>query len=180
MAAAGPRLVDPSRPWYHLLLEGVSTFKAFPKPRLPDGTVAGNPLTLWPDEYTPELDNKAWADALEWNQPKLRHTSVLADTGFTPHVINYAFNHVFDDVPSTCCKWSKRLGFESNTEAQVALKQRNFYAALTYIQHYPTQPQMQKIMGLSPSTFYTWIQPTLYKLAKSVDFIDWNLRCETH
>lgn len=68
------------------------------------------------------------------------------------------------------------LLFINEKEAHFNTKKRNFYAALKYIQHYPAGHEMPSTLGMTHPTFYSQVQPTIFQMARHIDFLDWNLR----
>ena len=128
---AAPRAIaGGARPWYKLSLPGTASYEAFPKPAL-------DPLLCWPDQYEPEIDTLRWSRALRWDAGlrDSRHAlhgiynhSTLVDTGFEQYTVNYAFNYLYDAIPSGAK--GKTLIFDVNSEKDVEIKMRNFYSLL--------------------------------------------------
>ena len=120
-------------------LPGTRYYRWFPKP-------ARDPLTCWPDEYEPSTDTPAWAAALtNWPGVKGFRRGILADTGFMPATVNYAFNNLVEHIPSSGAGAYVDFGYE-NGDAFLT-KQRNFYGALQYIQHHPNLTRMNVELG---------------------------------
>jgi hypothetical protein len=105
---------------------------------------------------------------------------VKDDLGFEQCTVNYAFNYCFRSIPSRADGESTTLLFDvrqgKRGEDDFAAKQRYFAAALKYLHQYPRKQHMQSVLTMSQPTFHRFVQPTVYQIARSVDFIDWNLR----
>ena len=158
---------DDERPWYTLTLNGASDFMAFPS------VGAKDPLRHWPDVYDAAIDTPQWAGAMDWRGVQGCHGNVHTDTGFEPYTVNYAFNYLCHWIPSGV---DHRGCLVFDADKSLDTKQRNFYAMLQYIQHYPTGPRMKTDLGMSDFTFYQQVQPTLFCVAQHIDFLEWNLR----
>ena len=169
------------RPWYHLSLPGTTSWPAFRPPAAPD------PLQVWPDAWEPLLDCRPWAVALDWpaapgERGSLRVAEkIKADIGFNVHTLNYAFNYVFDCIPTRFDEANKVPIFdlrreERYRELDFVEKQKNFYAGLKYIQHYPTKKGMKDVLGMSNQSFYRKVSPMIYKASTKFDFMEWQLR----
>ena len=158
------------RPWYKLSLPGAQSYHAFSQP-------ARDPLRCWPDVYDPMLDTSAWASAKDWRGVKGFQKNVKSDVGFEPATVNYAFNYLYDHIPSGCDqRHGYALLFDVRNEAELDRKCRNFYGALKYIHHYPIAERMGADLGCSSSLFYEQMLPTIYSMAAHIDFMDFNLR----
>ena len=157
------------RPWYKLSLPGTQHWPAFSQP-------AQDPLRCWPDKYSADLDTPAWSRVMDWCGVAGFHKSVKVDTGFEPYTVNYAFNYLFESIPNAYDARKKTLVYDVRNEADFERKQRNYYAALQFMHHYPKDERMQAELGLSYTTFYQQIQPTIYGMAAGIDFLEWQLR----
>ena len=142
---------------------------------------------MWPDEYDPARDNPLWAaDPLgTWRDcPSYQH-GIYTDTGIQPCAFNYMFMALYDQIPCEYDRtWktlifdimgTKRRGAEASDKAMQS-KRRNFYGAMVFIKKYPTYDEMKGALGLSRALFCEQIRPTLYCIARHIDFMDFNLR----
>ena len=79
-----------------------------------------------------------------------------ADTGFPQHVLNYAFNSLFDIIPSRADGHMLYFDVRQTSMAQsdVHAKKRNFYKAFEYIKAYPTSRKLMDTIGICDSVFY--------------------------
>ena len=156
------------RPWYRLSCAGTRKYTWYPKP-------AQDPLTCWPDRYNPTSDTPAWAEWLtNWESLKGHRCGVRSDTGFHPATVNYAFNNLIDHIPSSGD--GTAIGFGYEKEDAFLVKQKNFYGALSFIQQYPIHERMTAELGFCQQYYYRQIEPTIWSLARHIDFLDWNLR----
>jgi hypothetical protein len=72
---------------------------------------------------------------------------------------------------------------ERYREADFAAKQKNFYGVMKYIHTYPTRTQMSDVLGMSHTSFYRTVSPTLFGMARDIDFLEWvrhSARTECH
>ena len=54
-----------------------------------------NVMALWPEAWD-SADNQQWANALPWEPVAGSRGDVRADTGYDAHVLNFAFNSLYD------------------------------------------------------------------------------------
>lgn len=165
---AAATLDHDARPWYKLGVPGTVAYPWFPKP-------AQDPLTCWPDVYNPTSDTPAWASALtNWESMKSYRCGVLSDTGFNPATVNYAFNNLINHIPSSGYGGVCGFGYEKGDA--FLTKQNNFYGALCYIQQYPIVSRMTSDLGFGKDYYYRQVEPTIWSVARHIDFLDWKLR----
>ena len=142
----GSAAMRDERPWYKLSLAGTQKYPWFSKP-------ARDPLLCWPDEYDPSTDTPAWENMItNWSGVPGYHRGPLVDTGFQQATLNYAFNNLIDFIPSYSNGVHVEYGYDR--EDAFVMKQRNFYGALQYIQHYPTKSRMPVDLGFGSDVFY--------------------------
>lgn len=152
----------------------------------PDSSIwfapATDPLRVWPDQYNPAIENPKWAANLHGPWSEIGATfkrGPLKDAAAEPFALNYAFMALHDHIPVSFDRSSKQLLFDvrsSFAEADFICKKRNFYAALKFIAQYPEYHEMQGTLGLSEGTFCELIIPTIYSIAKHINFMDFAVR----
>jgi hypothetical protein len=135
-------------------------------------------LRCWPDEYDTVQENAAWTSALDWPMLHGRHVDLLVDCGYEPFAMNYAYNALFDHIPSGTSRDGKVVLFKADTREDHLRKQQNFYRAFAYIQQYPKQYNnlLHAALGCSKGVFVQQVVPTLFSVARKMSFLDWNLR----
>tara|TARA_B110000046_G_scaffold185122_1_gene225654 strand:+ start:1726 stop:2532 length:807 start_codon:yes stop_codon:yes gene_type:complete len=181
MLGGGHAAFDPARPWYRLTLRGVQSWQAFRPPRAPD------PLLVWPDAWEPLIHTTEYAKALTWAEaPGIAGSKAVAEKvhaalGWDVATVNYAFNFLFDDIPVRQDTKTKAMVFDIRREERYRendfrAKQANFWAALKYIQHYPSRTEMRDVLGMSHTTFYNQVSPTINKMSLGIAFLERNLR----
>ena len=98
----------------------------------------------------------------------------LEETGYRDFTLGFAFNSLFDFIPSRSD--GAILYFDCEKGLHAENKLRNFTAALTYIKHYPACTQMDKVLGISDRLFYQQVMPTIFSMAEHINFLDPQIR----
>ena len=115
-----------------------------------------------------------WADALSWNHVSGARGNVRTDTGYSQHVLNFAFNSLFDHIPSRSesggvlyfdVRSSARGLGSSAAQTDVHGKMRNFYKAHEFIKQYPAQRKLFYSIGISEFLFSSQVMPTIYSMS---------------
>ena len=136
-------------------------------------------LSCWPHEYNSRRENTSWAKSLDWDGTCGQHGTTLYNCGYEQYAMNYAFDAMFPHIPSgTERRNPKVLLFKAEGTADRLAKQRNFHAAMGYIQHYPAQynTALQRTLGVSKGLFVQQVIPTLLSVAEHMEFLKFNLR----
>lgn len=133
-----------------------------------------NVLSLWPHEWDTHSDNNTWAGAIKYNSVLGPRFKPLEDTGYHAFTLGFAFNSLFDFIPSRSD--GSILYFDCEKGLHAEAKLRNFSAALTFIKHYPTCTQMDKVLGISDKLFYQQVMPTIFSMAEHINFLDPQIR----
>ena len=164
--------MEDKRKWYRLTLPGTTAWNAFSHPMTAGGDLALDPLRVWPDAWTPSVQNPAWERAMTWDHLDGFHAGMLSDVGIKQYAVNYAFNDLYEYIPSGCNDFNM-LRFDVRPSSKNAVidhltKQKNFYGALQYLQQYPERDRFQSVLGYSPKYHDRLIQPTIYSTAQKV------------
>ena len=164
--------MEDKRKWYRLTLPGTTAWNAFSHPMTAGGDLALDPLRVWPDAWTPSVQNPAWERAMTWDHLDGFHAGMLSDVGIKQYAVNYAFNDLYEYIPSGCNDFNM-LRFDVRPSSKNAVidhltKQKNFYGALQYLQQYPERDRFQSVLGYSPKYHDRLIQPTIYSTAQSL------------
>ena len=134
-----------------------------------------DPLKCWPHEYDSAVENRRWSSALAWDKvPGFQH-SIKRCTSYEQYAFNYAFSAMYDFIPCGYDKDRKVLLFDAHTQRDFERKQRNFLGAFQFPCAYPQMRKMTSI-GFSYGTFIEQVKPTIYSLARRMNFLDPNLR----
>jgi hypothetical protein len=103
-----------------------------------------------------------------------------ADTGYSEHVMNFAFNSLYDIIPSrgdgTLLYFDVRRHSSQLAQADVHAKMRNFYKAHEFIKQYPSQRKLSDTINISEYLLSTQVMPTIYSMAEHINFMDPQLR----
>jgi hypothetical protein len=137
-------------------------------------------LAMWPHEYASneheyELQNQRWTAGMDWSGiPGYKH-GPLRDCALEPFAFNYGFDALFDFIPSRGD--GHMLYFDVRNSRDHEAKCRNYYAAQKYICQYPrATKELDTCLGMSVGTFYQQVVPGIFRMARSVNFLDANLR----
>lgn len=143
--------------------------------------VGKDPLDRWPHEYDSAAENRAWSQCLNWSA----FGNVVQECATELFTFNYAFNALFDYIPSGYNQRDKvvlfdvqRSGQYSSAQAGYEAKMKNWFAAFAYIAQYPKQmnSRLQNVCKVSLGTFSQQVIPTIFSIAENMSFLDWNLR----
>ena len=158
-------------PASHPLFELDSRFSHMPRrqPWNPVVNPGRNVMALWPDEWDTEADNRMWSGALRFEAVCGARWKALPETGYHDFTLSYAFNALFDDVPSR--SEGHTLYFDCQKVQHSEVKLRNFIAALTFIKHYPTCSQMANVLHISDWLFYQQVMPAIYSMAGDAGYL---------
>ena len=137
-------------------------------------TIGQDVLKVWPDEYDNDPENALWRRAIVWDKQDVRgiHDGVKLDCGYEEYTFNYAFAAMYEHIPSGYDRPTKQLIFDGSKQREYDSKRRNFYAAFQYFTHYPKKRRMQTALGISSRLFYEQVEPTIYSIARHMNFLD--------
>eukprot|EP00966_Prymnesium_polylepis_P004052 92572-Prymnesium_polylepis.1 len=93
--------------------------------------------------------------------------NLRVDCGYEPFAMNYAYNALFDHIPSGTSRDGKVVLFKAESREEHLRKQQNFCRTFAYIQQYPKQYNntMQTVLGCSKGVFLQQVVPTLFSVA---------------
>ena len=136
-------------------------------------------LAMWPHEYARTdneytLENAQWTSGLNWRGTTGYYRGPHGDCATEPFAFNYAFDALFDFIPSRhdgCI-----LTFDVRNTRDVQAEMRTFYAAHKFIAKYPTARDIGTVLSCSTGYFYGQVVPAIFCMAANVNFLDFELR----